>query len=92
MPAAIPSASDTDDRAARVEMAEIRASAKRDWPRVAQDAARGGETARSALERFLATYGNRTVEIDGRTVVVTVDEVDTARALYARLFPNEESD
>jgi hypothetical protein len=90
MPAAIPSA--TDDRAARAEMAEIRASAKRDWPRVAQDVARGGETARSALERFLATYGNRTVEIDGRTVLVTVDEVDTARALYARLSPNEESD
>jgi hypothetical protein len=66
-------------------MAEIRASAKRDWASVAQDAARGGERARSALERFLATYDNRTVEIDGRTVVITVDDVETARSLYARL-------
>lgn len=89
--AAIPAANDADDTAARAEMAEIRANAKRDWARVAQDTARGGERARSALEQFLATYDNRTVEIDGRTVLVTVDEVDTARALYARLPPKEDS-
>jgi len=83
----ITAASDADDTKALAEMAEIRAAAKRDWPGVAQDAARGGERVRSALERFLATYDNRTVEIDGKTVVVTVDEVETARTLYARLPP-----
>ena len=92
MRATIPTASDGADSKARAQMAEIRANAKRDWPGVAQDAARGGERGRSALERFLATYDNRTVEIDGKTVVVTVDEVDTARALYARLSPTEDSD
>ena len=73
------------DPAARARMAEIRANAKRDWERVAQDVARGGPRARSALERFLATYGDQTVEIDGRPVIVTIEEVDTARSLYARL-------
>ena len=77
--------SDPRTAAALARMAEIRADAKRDWARVAQDAARGGPRARSALERFLATYGDQTVEIDGRTVIVTIEEVDTARSLYARL-------
>jgi len=88
----IPASSDPDESAALAEMAAIRANAKREWPGVAQDAARGGQRARSALERFLATYDNRTVQIDGKTVVVTVDEVDTARALYARLPPKQDSD
>jgi hypothetical protein len=82
---AIPAANDTDDTEALARMAEIRANAERDWARVAQDVARGGTRARSALEEFLATYGDQTVEIDGRTVVVTIDEVDTARSLQARL-------
>jgi hypothetical protein len=77
--------SDPSTTAALARMDEIRANAKRDWARVAKDAARGGERARSALERFLATYGDQTVVIDGRTVVVTVEEVETARTLYARL-------
>ena len=87
----IAAASDADDSKALAEMAEIRASAEREWPSVAQDAARGGQRARSALERFLATYDNRTVEIDGKTVIVTVDEVETARALSARLPPKKDS-
>src|SRR4030095_3965279 len=41
MRATIPSASDADERAALAQMAEIRASAEREWPSVAQDAARG---------------------------------------------------
>jgi hypothetical protein len=76
---------DPDTAKAMARMAEIRARATQDWSRVAQEVAKGGPRARAALDRFLASYGNETVEIDGRTVVVTVEEVETARSLVERL-------
>jgi hypothetical protein len=71
--------------AALARMAEVRARATRDWAAVARDVAGGGPRARTALRKFLDEYGDVTVEIDGRAVVVTVEEVETARTLYDRL-------
>jgi hypothetical protein len=70
---------------ATAQMQAIRDRASQAWVAVAQEVAKGGAAAPVALQAFIAEYESQTVDVDGKKVVVYVDEVETAKTLAERL-------